>query len=297
MSAKGILLVLGAVILHGFTHIFSKLGLNAGADVYHFAAVKMFFSALVVGLIWFTYKNKFKLEFDKKYIKDYAILGFTASGVASILIIIALVYTSPVNATIVQGLYGAATMMLAYFWLRERLSRWFLPLLLIMMVGMYLFSSKGLSTELNFGDWLLLITVPIVAYANVYARHMFELAHHLTVGFGRFFFGVIFLALAALILRGNIPIIWSDGYVWAVASGSFAGLRLICFYAAIKREGPTLPATLLTVAPIVTALGSSFILKETFNLIQLIGFVTVLLTAILMTRLKATYMTPSRPTH
>ena len=170
MNLKGILYLCIALLTYAFTQIVEKIGVTKGVDSSVFSFFSIFFGLCVVGIVWMSLRKKRSLHLDKKYIKRLFILGTLGSGLAVVLSITALKYTTATNKAVMQAMYASFTLIFAYFMIHERMPRLFYPTFLAMVCGLILLTSKGLLHLPNKGDWMLLISVPIVGYCNVYAK-------------------------------------------------------------------------------------------------------------------------------
>ncbi|MFH1291918.1 MAG: DMT family transporter [bacterium] len=287
--SKGIFYLIIALFTYGFTHITDKLGIEAGVDPAVFTFFRISFAMVFVGILWFSLRKKKKLQFKKADIKQVAIIGMLASGLMALLSIQALEYTTATNKGIMQGLYTSATLVIAFLWIKERFSKLFYPTFAVMIFGLILLTSNGFMQLPNKGDWLLFLTIPMVGFCNVYAKKIMSGLHSLTVSFGRFIFGSLFLLLA-------LPFIGLDsihtvqyGILWVICSGVLTSIRVVSFYKGIQEVGPGLAATILAVSPAITAISDHLIIGTSFSSLQVVGLVLVLGSAFIVARLKASY--------
>lgn len=289
MEIRGIFYLGLALLTFAFSHITDKLGMESGVDPTVFTFFRILVGLMLVSTVWFSMRKKRDLVFYRKHIKDLAIIGVLASGFLVLLMIIALSYTTATNRGIIQGMYTASTALFAYFMLHERLPRLFYPILGMMVVGLVLLTSNGFLELPNTGDWILIVTIPAVGFLNVFAKKTLDKIHSLTVAFGRYLFGALFLLLVMPFFGiQNIDTL-GNGVLWVVLSGLLSATRAIVFYKGIQIVGATLAATSLTLAPVVTAVSAYFILGETLSLLQLLGLVLVVGGALVVIRLKASY--------
>ena len=290
MHPKGIFYLGIALITYAFTHVSDKLGVASGVEPATFTFFQIVVGVLFIGFVWLALRKKQKLKFKKKYIKNLVILGVVTTGIALSMMVFALQYTTATNRAVMQGMFTACTVLFAYFMIHERVPKLFYPTLCVIIVGLVLLTSEGLLALPNKGDWILLAAVPLIGFGNVYAKQTMEHLDSLTVSFGRYFFGLLFLILLLpFVGLENISTI-ENGMVWAICSGVLSGICLIAFYKAIEIVGPTLAATGLTIAPAITVLSAFLILGETLNPLQILGLVLILGGALLITRMKASYL-------
>lgn len=291
MNIKGIIYLGIALLTYAFTHIIDKIGINSGVSPGVFSFFSIFFGLLMVGAIWFSLRKKKSLRFEKKHIKHFIIIGFLTSGLCVALSIYALKFTTATSKGIMQGMYSLVTLIFAYFLLHERLPKLFFPIFAVMMFGLILLTSNGFLHLPNKGDFILLMTTPIIGFCNVYAQKTIKKINSLTVTFGRFIFGTLFLLILMPFIALHDVGTLQNGIIWAVLSGVVGGIRVITFYKGIELEGPTMAATMLAISPAITALAEFFILGTKFSPLQIAGLVLVLICVVFITRMKATYAT------
>jgi drug/metabolite transporter (DMT)-like permease len=284
---KGILYLTTAVISFGLVHIIDKIGLNAGVEPGIFALSRGLIAMTVVGLIWFAARKKHKLSFKIESLKNIAIIGLLTSGLGSFTVLYALNFTTATNRGLMQGLYVAATAIIAYFLIKERLPKLFFPIFLVIIIGLILLTSNGLIHPPNIGDWILIALAPVIGFTNTYAKKTMATVDSLTLTFGRYIFGSIALAIALAIFGLKDPESAKLGWEWILLSGSLTGIRTLTFYKGIQMLGATIGATFISIGPAVTAIGAFFILDEILSPIQGLGMLMLLLGGVALTQLKS----------
>ncbi len=289
MRTRGMLYLGISLATFAVTHVIEKKGVTA-VDPSAFAVFRMAGSMLFSWVIWMALQPKGGRKISKASIRDMAIIGSLASGLALWISMKGLSMTTATNLSVQQTLHTAATMAIAYFLLGERLPKLYLPMLGLMTIGIALLTSKGFVQWPNTGDWILLSTVPIVGFGNVYAKRTMKNIDAATLSMGRFLFGTLFLALTVLPFLSSVQIgTIMNGWNWLLLSSVLNGVRLLTFYAAIKTEGPTLPATILAVSPAFTSIIAYFTLGETFTPLQMLGIAMAVGAAVAVTRMRASY--------
>lgn len=289
MGPRGIFYLTVALLTFGFTHITDKIGISKGVKPPVFSFFRILFGLFFVFTVWLALKKKKRLKLKKEYLKDLAIIGLLSSGLGGLLSITALSFTTATNKGIMQGLHTASTLVFAYFMLHERLPKLFYPTFTTMILGLIFLTSKGLLQPPNTGDWILFLTVPLAGFCNSYAKKTMKRVKSLTISLGRYLFGALFLSLSLFFFGLQNISTLKNGIIWVIFSGILNGIRIIAFYKGVELEGPTLAATMLTISPVITAISAFFILKETFNFLQILGLFLVIIGALILTRLKTSY--------
>jgi len=287
--SKGIFYLVISLLTFAFSHIIQKLGVQSGVDPSIFSFFTVFFSLLLVGCMWFALRKKQSLTFDKPHMKNLIIIGVLVSGITVLISINALSYTTATNKGVMQGMFTAVTVLLAYFWLHERLPRLYYPMLALVIAGVILLTSNGLLQAPNKGDLLLFLTIPMVGFCNVYAKKTMKGINSLTVSFGRYIFGALFLFLILPFVGLEHIATLQNGMIWVVLSGLISGIRVVTFYKGVELEGPAIAATMLSISPVITAIADFFIIGVVLSSLQWLGLLVAVFGAVFIARMKATY--------
>ena len=289
MSSKALVYLVCSILTFGLVHVTDKIGINRGVDPFIFSFVRGGIATLIIACIWVKSDDISLLRSKRHVLKNLIIIGIGASGIVVLLGIFAMSYTTATNKGVMQGMYMAVTMIFAYIMIHERLPKLFAPVLLTMIVGLVLLTTKGRLVLPNTGDWLLFLTIPVIGFCNAYAKKTMSGVQALTVSFGRLFFGTLFLlCFLPFITWSNLKTL-SLGLVWLILSGALSAVYIVTFYEGVEIVGPTLSAAMLSLAPAVTALAEFFCLGERFTAVQLLGMSLILGSAVILTKLQARY--------
>lgn len=281
---------LGVCLLSfAFTHVFQKMGINSGVEPSTLSFFSVFSGLIFLSVIWLSAQKRANLRIQKRHIKNLVLIGVLTSGLGVALGIYALSFTSATNKSIMQPLITGCTMIIAYFWLHERLPKSYIPAFLSVVFGVVLFTSKGFLQAPNFGDYLLLLTVPIAGFCNVFAKRTMKDLHPLTVSVGRLFFGGVFLLLVFMWFGLDQIQTLFLGLPWVICAGIASATKVATLYRAIDIEGPTIAASVITVSPVITAVSDYFLVGTPFTTLQIIGLLIAVIGAIFIARMKASY--------
>lgn len=284
------MMYLGASLLtFAFSHNVQKVGIQAGVSPGVFSLTTVFFSAVFVGVIWLALQKKNSLSIRRQDIKNLAAIGMGHEGLLMLLSISALSFTTATNKGVMQGLYTASTALIAYYWLKERLPRLYYPMLVLIVAGIVLLTSNGMLSLPNKGDWLLFMTVPLVGFGNVFAKRTMKEVHPLTVSLGRFVFALPVLVIALCIVGIDQIDSLQNGLVWVGLSGLLRAVVVIAFYKAVELEGATIPTTILSISPVITAFADFLWLEVVFSSLQILGLSFAVVGAVAVTTMKARY--------
>jgi drug/metabolite transporter (DMT)-like permease len=274
---RALIPALAAPLALGVVHLVEKLAIQQGVPAAPFALGQTAVAFLVLWPIWLWKRRERNLTLVRSgRLRSLALIGVLASGVVVLLGITALGYTSATHKGVIQATYPVGTMLFAWLLLRERITVSGYVAAAVIVAGLVLMTSRGFRGAPNMGDWILIATVPVMGFADAYAKKVLADVPPVTVSLGRFLFGTAILVVLTLVtelgpLSALLP-------VWELllAAGVLTALSMGLFYLAIHRAGPSLAAGLLAAAPVVTVTLETWLLDERFLVVQLLGVGLVL---------------------
>ena len=273
----------------GILGVVDKIGSGHFSNSIVFSTQSVFFSLLFVSIFALFYnQTSFSSQLKKTPIKIWIyiiLVGIFASGLFILFRFLGLQQSTGTFATLGQVVITAETAILAAIFLKEKLSKTFWLLFVAILIAMYLVSVGAFKLNtLQTGDNLIIFGASFVAVANIFSKLVVNKIGPVFLSVGRFFFGLLFLLLTTLVFFHNVTIITFS--IWSLISGFFWSINVIAFNFAIKKIGVTFATALLMIAPIYTMLLEYIILKQTFNLIQIIAALIVVVCGVLMVVLK-----------
>ena len=140
-----------------------------------------------------------------------------------------------------------------------------------MTVGLALLMTDGFGGVPRTGDWLLLVTVPLIGLCDAWSKRTLGGVDAMTMAAGRQLFGFAFLAAALVVLDPGDLVMLGAMWPWVFAAGGLAGIFAIAFYVAVQQGAVSLAAALLALAPVLTALLEWLVLGNAPGSWQLLG--------------------------
>lgn len=277
-------------ILLGIDHVVQKVVLNNGVEPLTFAFMRIVIAALFLTPYFFYIKNKKRFKFNKLNLRDLAIIGVLASGLAMFFKLTGLSFTTATNAGFMQVLVALFTIIFSYFILKERLPKMFFIIFSIMVIGIILISTKGGISIPNKGDFILLGNVILIGFSAAYAKRTMKWISSRIIAYGRLVFGAIFLALLIPFFGFNELTVIFPMLGWIIFSGIDFGLRLLFLYKAIDIESASNTTTFLLIAPVLTLIIANIWLGETLVIMQYVGVLLIFFGALMLAILK-----PAKP--
>jgi drug/metabolite transporter (DMT)-like permease len=268
----------------GILGVVDKIGAGQFTSSIVFSTQSVFFSLLFVTLFaLFYFKSSFILQTKSISIPSLKYIffaGIFASGFFILFRFLGLKQATGTFATLGQVIITAETAILSLLFLKEKLSKIFWILFVFILIAIYFVSVGSFTFEpLREGDSLIIFGASFVAFANVFSKLAVNKVNPVVFSEGRFLSGGVFLVIVALLFFHSNVFIFS---IWSILSGFFWAINVIAFNFAIKKIGVTFTTSLLMIAPIYTMILEYFILKQTFNGIQIVAALLVIICGIVM---------------
>lgn len=281
-----IYLTINAVLL-AVGHILQKTVLNYGVDILIFAFMRITTGFLLISLLFLTQRPNFK-KLIKKNFRDFFVLGVCFSGFGIFLKLWGLSLTTATNAAFMMSLSSMAVVIFAFFLLKEKAPKGFYIIVLAMMIGVYLVTTKGQQLLPHIGDILILCLAFLIGFMQVYGKKLLNTLSVLATAFGRSLMGMIFLGML-------IPIFSPDGFSTipnltvlslVLTNGLVFGSGIIFFYKALQNEGASNSGMFALLVPVLTAIMGFLFLSEILNVFQLLGAGIILIGSYIISKFK-----------
>lgn len=203
------------------------------------------------------------------------LVGVFAAGLFILFRFIGLTQSTGTFATLSQIITTSLTALLAWIFLKERLSKSFWGLFVIVIISMYLVSIGSLAlASIKTGDMFIVFGTLFLAAANIFSKLAVQRVNPILLSVGRSVFGFIFLFIVSFLFVGPSRIFHSFTE-WVILSGLLWSASVITFNLAIKRIGVTFTTSLLMMAPVITMILEYFILGYYFTVVQIIAALVV----------------------
>ena len=292
----GTLLALITAIISGCA-IFANKIFVVDLDPTIFTAVR----AMIIGLLFFIislFQCRFRLSSFKKVSWSYLLaIGIIGGGFAFLLFFSGLQLTTAGRAAFLHKTLPLYVTVLAFFFLKERITKKQLTALILMFAGTLILYSATLSpaalwTNPALGDVLIILATLFWGIENVIARKAMLLKEtNFVVTFGRMFFGALFL-FGAVLLLGKFELLFAlqtHQIVNLLASTALLFGFVLTYYWSLRYINVSKSATMLLLAPVITlALGIMF-LGEPAPPLQLLASAIILAGAALIVKVKSEF--------
>lgn len=170
---KKIFYILLAGFLFGFIGISVKL-INNEINPFTLNFFR-FLTAFIILLILSPLIDKNAVKINKKDIKPYMIIGLLFAITTS-LFVFAVSRTTISNTVILQSIQPFFIMFIAYFWLREKITKTKIITLIIGLIGIYILNPLGIGDV--YGNLAALVSGFFFALLTTYMRYEDKKLHH-----------------------------------------------------------------------------------------------------------------------
>lgn len=293
---KGTILALLAAIVSGIAIPVNKLFI-VHLDPLVFTGVR----AIIIGIIFLALSlyqsrsrhQKFK-KVSWKYLISIAVIG---GAFAFILFFSGLQLTTAGKAAFLQKTLPMYVAVFAFLFLREKITKKMLYAIIAMLIGtalIYVASTpvSQLWSAPSVGDLLVIGATILWAIEAIIAKKAMILGEeNFVVSFARMFFGGLII-FGVIILFGRFGSLFTISlHVWIniLISAALLFAYVLFYYWAIKHINVTKVASLLLLAPIISAIGGLLIFSETFPPLQIVGSALILIGAYFLTGVKSEF--------
>lgn len=279
-------LVLFALLL-ALGHILQKTVLNYGVDRFVFSFIRIASGFVIItGLVLIRGQRPFKVL--RTHSRNFIVLGIFFSGFGILIKLWGLGFTTATNASFIMSLSSLTAAFFAFVLLKETAPPRFYWLVVLMIAGVYLVTTRGQHLFPQKGDLIIFFLVFLIGFMQVYGKRVLSSLSVLETAFGRSFYGMVFLGLL-------IPFLAPQGFstipsfkvlLIVLANGiTFSG-SIVFFYKALQLEGASNAGVFALLVPVFTAVLGRFVLGEVLNVYQVLGGAIIISGSFFITRIR-----------
>ena len=260
----------------------SKLGFLHGAQLVPFSLQ----SSIIILLLVCAYLFSFKLKEFKKVTKDTAIKLFWASalhaGIGGFLSTAAVLYTTAINVAFLFQFTTVTTPLFAWVLLKEKMTKSKVITIILVMIGMFLFITKGKLITPHLGDILALSACIAWSLGNVLIRGILK-RHPVDADVSTFYRGIgglsflfLFILLSPLYPSSlntifHVNYFDTHAFLYVLLNSLFVVLLWIFLNRSLKVASASYMTLMSSLSPLVVAVLSFTFLHETLVGIQVLG--------------------------
>ncbi|MFH1642198.1 MAG: DMT family transporter [Nanoarchaeota archaeon] len=278
MKTKGLFYILTFSFFWAVEIILLRLGLKQGAEPVSFLFQIVVFSFLFL-CIW-NLGNIKNLAKAKGNLKKIALIGIFGTGLGNIIGYYGLKYSTAVNYGFIVKTSLIFTVFLAFIFLKEPLHKEKIILMIILLIGVYLISTKGTLIIPRIGDLLIVVSAFFYSSQAVISKHVLKKVPPAILANLRLFFGALFILPFAYIF--NKDLFHIDNLSLVIAIAVSMALALIFLYKTLEIRSASYMTLMNMTTPVIVAVLSIIFLDELMNLYQVLGGALIILSGLLI---------------
>ncbi len=285
--SKGVYLAFLTALISGFAVFLNKFAVSVWSDSSVFTTAKNLVATVFLISLMVLLKRIPELKnLNKKQWLQLIVIGFIGGSVPFLLFFKGLSLTSATGAAFIHKTLFIWVALLAWPFLKEKISS--LPFLAlgIILAGVYLFNSP-VEFHFGYGEILVLLATLLWAVENIIAKIALRNISALIVGSGRMFFGSVFL-LGYLFCTGDLGQLFIFGATktgWLFLSGIILFGYVVIWYSALKFAPVTVVSSFLVIAAPLTALLNSVFVTHNFRSSLILPTVLILTGVLVLSRI------------
>jgi len=254
-----------------------------------FAASMVSLIGCIIPLILLTRKDRLKVIFEKKNMKEILLIGFFGTVMTYSFFFFGAQLTSGINTAILMQAEPIYSIILGYFILREKITSKQILSTLLIVSGVLIVIYNG-TISLNIGDLLIVLTPLFYQISHVIAKKTMKRIGTYAVQGGRYLFGGLILLLLSSILNMNQfsllmkPINLTTIILLGLV---VAGIGSLAWYEAIKRINLSKATAMIAPYSILSIILAWFVLSEFPSVYQISGLILVLIGMAILARIKS----------
>lgn len=277
---KGLLFVVAFSLFWAIQIVLIRFGLLQGIEPISFL--------FQITLLAFIFLSIYNLTTKKEFIKAKGSMGkiiliaISGSVLGNLLAYFGLKFSTAINYGFIIKISLVFTVLLAYFFLKEPLNKKKIMLMIILLIGVYLVTTKGILLIPKIGDILIILAAFFYSTQAVISKSVLKKVPAEILANMRTFFASLFLFPIAYFINKNLFVIQHIGLVIVIAITMF--FALIFLYKTLEIKSASYFTMMNMITPIIVVVLSLIFLRELINLNQIIGGTLIIISGILIYR-------------
>jgi drug/metabolite transporter (DMT)-like permease len=275
-----------AAILLSLSIFFKKIALIKGVPPMTLLIQFLLIAAIIlnINLLFFQRKYIKKIKNIKRWEwKDAFFAGFLLIS-AYLTSTYGLRFTTSINYSFIIKSNLIFIPILAFFFFQEKITKEKIILAFTFFSGIYLVTTRGQFILPHFGDLLIVVAAFFFSFFSIINKKLAKMLEPEIISWGVTSCAAIFALILIFILKINIFSL--TGILFVFLSGLTEALIILFMNKTIRITSMTYYVMMTMFVPVINLiLGISF-LNETINLIQLIGGIVLIVSGIMVQRLR-----------
>jgi len=260
----------------------AKLGYLAGAQLISFTLQSSAITLFLLGIYTILIKNKELKKVPPKLKRKFYLAGAIHAGLGGFLSSAAILYTSAINVAFIFQFTTVTTPTLAWIFLGEKMDRNKIVTITLVMIGIFLFVTKGTLITPHMGDIFALIACIAWSSGNVFIRGILK-KHSVDADIATFFRPIGGLTLLVLFflmsplypseLKSVFQVNLFDFHLfpYVFINALFIAFTWSFLSRALKVGNASYMSIMSSLSPVIVGILAYAFLHETLSTIQLIG--------------------------
>jgi len=278
--SKGLLFVMMFSIIWALQIIMSKIALNNGASAFAFLFQIMVVAAIILlSYILIFKKNTLRLV-HRQDMRKLLLIAFIGTAVANMLGYYGLEHSTSINYGFLVKTAVFFTIVLSHFLIDEKIDSHKIILMITLLTGVYLITTKGIALVPNRFDILIVMSAFFYALTNTVAKTVLRDIPPDVVALFRLTFGAFFLLLLMPLFCQNFYVVVD--YNLVIVTGILLAMMQILLYRTLKITSACYLSMMSMATPLIVTIIGVFILKESFSAVQTVGGALIIVSGILI---------------
>jgi len=286
MEKKGLTFVFLTALVSGISIFVNKFGVSDFNPYVYTFAKNIVVTVFIFSILLLFKEEKILRKLTRRQWCKLVVIGFTGGSIPFLLFFKGLTLTSGAMASFIHKTMFLYVGILAIIFLKEKINRRILLATILLLLGNALFLGFSPKT-IGMGEMLIFIATLFWALENVISKYTLNELSPRVVGFGRMFFGSIFIFIF-LNVTGQISeliILTTQQLSWILITSSFLFLYVILWYTGLKYVSVSVATMILLLGSPITTLLSMVFLGDTVTVSQAMGMFLILLGVIIVIEL------------
>ncbi len=285
MVKKGLYFALTTAVISGFAIFLNSFAVKKFSDPYFFTFSKNTLVAFLLtgSLIGLKLRKKLTKLTPKQWLQLVTI-GLIGGSLPFLLFFRGLSLATASSAAFIHKTLFLWVAILAVVFLKERLNRWQLLALMVLIVGNFWLVRPR--WEFGSGEFLVLLATELWAVENILAKIALRELAAPVVAWGRMFFGIIFMG-GFLATTGRLTPLFQltpQHWWWLLGLAALLFGYVSFWYAGLKYAPATLVTSVLVLGSPLTTLLSAIFVKHSINWQQLLIFALLVLAVVVLVK-------------
>jgi drug/metabolite transporter (DMT)-like permease len=274
-QSKAIILVLLTAVISGIS-IFLNAFAVQGFNPFVFTGMKnLIVAVFLISVIVLSGQFNSLKNLSRKQWLNLSLIGLIGGSIPFLLYFYALKLTTASTAGFIHKTLFVWASVLAFFFLKEKLSKKLIAGALLLLAGNFLLFNGTFSFGL--AEILVLIAVLFWAGENILSKHALKELNATIVAGARMFFGSVFILLF-LLFSNQLQIISThstEQWAWILLTSFLLFLYVFTYYSGLKHLNVSTATSILLLGQPITFLLSFIFLGQNVSLIEAFGLLLI----------------------